>query len=404
MQEDKGETVDYKQYILPIAAVLFFLVAAYFIYITFLPLTKPEVEENHTTMDTTAGAMLAKNILMKSLERGQDSKQYLYSYIEERGYFPTTVTLKSNASRKYVSYESALSKREIFFLENNETILCVTDGASHACSSVGNNSELKDYLNDARSLLASNTAIVTNILRIDFLIKKGAIVFDSAAVVNTTVDGRQCTRIKYTLDFSNLTLDDLSKIGMSPADPAILTTKVYNYTLCIDPQTYDTYELTTEYNTNTGPKFYRKKVQVVEWDKEQTIIPPENLTNGTAVGLLKIALDETRQVARCYNGDTAAIESCISNMGMNYLNEKICTLSGSKADFCLLVVATKRGATDVCKLMSQPEKTEACYFEVAAAVKNETYCDLITNVTMKQNCTDSVSRLVKPEENASNSS
>jgi len=322
----------------------------------------------------------AKELYFKSLAIGKDADSYLYSYEEDMsGYIVKTILLK-NGARYEAIIESPLTKREIFYMEN-DTFICVAFNKYEECSPVGNNTELRSYLKGIKSYFFSNARFNEDNDTISFLIEKGALSFQGTE--KSKVDGKECDNIKYIVNYSVLSLTDAAKIGITSSSP----TEVYGE-VCYDSKSNEVYTKTFTYKRLGKQQFTKWKLLSSDWKYSVPIEFQRNFTNNSAVSLLYAAVEVQNEFIVCLDKGGVQADACVFSFAIDYKFPQVCKYAGTKADFCTLNFALFDRNVTMCKEISDAKIKDDCRIEIAGKLKNETLCDLLDDKTRTQYCLD----------------
>jgi hypothetical protein len=322
----------------------------------------------------------AEAIYMKGAETGANASAYTYAYTEYSNGFAENYTLEYDGSISSVEVSSILSDRKLYFLEN-DTILCVDFAGASACSSVKNVSGAAAYVEDMRDRLFDPANIEVIEANYAYMYNKSILVFSPDIQDTVLPDGRECDQIEYTIDYQNITLADMSRLGVTAATP-----RLFQFVSCVGmdgviDQLY--------FNYTYQGAFYTVEQNLISADftRVPVISPPQNLSGDA----FSIASDENtarNDLFQCYlsqpEGDARG--TCIQNIALELSDKDLCDAAGTVRDRCLVSFMPYIRDPSVCTEMTMPEFTDDCYIELAGAYKNSTWCSMVNDTTKRSYC------------------
>ncbi len=322
-----------------------------------------------------------RSMFLKSLSATQGATKYLYSYSETINDYETKTTLVSDGNVSYIKQDTPLFLKETYFLDN-ETIVCSKAlFRAKGCVVAENDSAVTAHVGTLKMLLLNDNAVIQSKQATQSLIEKGLISFDPETT-EKTVSGVSCTNVKFTLDYSNLTLVDAAQYGISQNSP-----KIFHGSACMSKdgliyeQTY-TYSLAGRQQNNVWV------LVKADLNKAQKIEVPANLTeNMTAFSLLSFESELNGMMKTCYdNVDINAREKCISGDALDLRYPPLCNLAGNRSDQCYLNLVSIGKDTSLCKSIGSAGLKDDCYIEIAGSLKNSTFCSSVVNESKKPYC------------------
>lgn len=338
-------------------------------------LTKPEVPPSDGENNS-----LARELFIKAVDIGKGQDRYFYSYIEKENDFTSTYSLLKTQDGRMVGVEGILSKKQIYFLEE-DTILCIEYNKwDNVCSSVENESALDNYLDSIDLLFFNDQRMEGTKTNMEYFERYGYIVF-LPETAEKEIDGNTCTEIRYRFDFNNMSVYEASRFGIGAYTP-----KEFEWTMCVGRENGEIYSKSVEYTQNGVT--YRNEFKLVksEWGTERTLVVPGNLSTG-AVDLLIEEKTQQTNLLNCYNeNDEQEKNKCIAVIALNLKNRDICELSGSRRDRCLVSIVPLTKNETICADMVDEEFKNDCYIEMTGATGDRGYCARITNETKKEFC------------------
>jgi len=359
--------MEYQQKIL-LAVTALLVVFAIYIAFTTVPVKPP---------DTTG----ARNLLAKAVVFGMGEKEYAYTFSEDSNGYRTTYSLVKGPDDMMMTVQNPLSVKRAFFLRN-DTILCVRYPASanETCGSVQGSDTVANYMSSLKYKFLNDTITQRNEMDMNYLLKKGYIQLDTA-VTKTAVNGKGCSEITYSLDMSNVSVDEAARFGVGPTTP-----RSFSWMMCIDNGTGILYA--KEFNYTYKGMDYRTTIQTISFKagSAPAIVPPAAI-DGDPVTKLFQEREQQVKLASCFtdhSGDDR--DKCAADIALTLRRSDICSLAGVRKDRCLvsLVPSTKDQGT--CTVISDPSYKDDCYIELAGAYKDKAYCANVKNQSKIASC------------------
>ncbi|HSB47526.1 MAG TPA: hypothetical protein VLD37_05920 [Candidatus Bilamarchaeum sp.] len=345
--------------------------------------------------DTSA----AEELLMRAAAFGKGAGDYTYSYSEVSDGYKSTYTLVKNGNDSFAALETPLSYKKVYFYYN-DTILCLKETGNETCGSVAGLPQLDNYIAFFRSRFFSDSVIDRDKNNLKYMVERGYAKL-SPDIADSSSSGRPCSRISYTINFTNLSIDEAARFGIGSSAP-----REFLWTMCVDNQTGIPYEKAFNYTFNGTLHTYRYTLAAYK-DSASAIVRPENISTGQTNGILdKLYKGREQEIklASCYT-DTQGEdrERCIAVMALDIKRKDLCELAGARRDRCLVSLVPEIKDPALCPAVGDPSFRDDCYIELAGALKDKTYCDYITDATKKQKCMEvSAPGQAKPSENTTN--
>lgn len=366
-----------KNILYPAISIIIVLLVAAGIYIAAGALggTTPHEEEE--------AGVNASALLFGATEKLLRVGDYTYTYTEtqETGYW-VEVTISRKGSLSYVHKKDPISERSGYF-EGNESIVCIKYMDEEKCIFVNSTSRFASYANSLRNALFREDEMRALAEHQRKLMQYGGLVFEEE-VVEKSVDGHPCTEIRYFVDYSGLTVAQLNEIGLSANDPLLLRSRQYNFSMCIDPETYDMYEKRVEFIDLGRPAWMHTKVRNFSWGTGMDVQKPQELAGEEELHRLysKITGVAEAYLSCLMKNNT---ERCIAEVAVIWSNPMLCREAGSERDFCLINAGLGAEDPSVCDEVGAGMK-DACYIEFANALGDSSFCGRIANTTIREQC------------------
>ena len=364
--------MEYQKNILILVVVLLVALAVY--------LTVQGMPGTNSDNDSQAQLSEVESLLIKGISFGQSVDNYVYSYTRvSDGYFSTYALIK-NGNKSKIEVSTPLSYKEVYFLEN-DTIMCVDYRSGSVCASVHGNAELKNYLDSLKAEFFNDVRINRNLEDMNYLISNNYVIL-GPVIEQSMVNGHACNRIRYVLDYNNITVSEAARFGVGTSTP-----KLFMRSMCIDESNEYRYEETLNYSYEGRVHEYSS--QLVEFKSAaEEILPPSELEDASVL-ISKFHAERTQQakLAECYTtkeGD--ALNICISNIALDLHDTDLCEYANGRRDRCLVAIVPLTKNELICPMINDLSYKDDCYIELAGAYKNSTYCDNIQNSSKVEFC------------------
>lgn len=381
-QKLRGDFMDVRNFAMPIVALILAILVGYEIYsigIRFLE------KDSHMEKIEEKPA----NILLAAIEKPYKYTNYTYGYIDKIDDYPIEIRMVHSPDFSIVKIKNPIFEKSVYF--NSElNVLCVTHWKNISCSEISQNSTAMPNVQEMKDLLFS-TRLDNSINAMKVYIKSGAVKFNEK-IGKGEVDGKKCNIIKYVLDYSKLTIEDLEKIGMSPNNPVLFVSKNYTFEYCIDNEN-NVLSISMDYTYFDEKRRTETKIIENGWgniNKSEFVF--DELKNETeTIEFFTNALNEEKSVYACSKNQTTK-DTCLKNYAIQNHAPDICLLAGTLKDGCLIITILDKQRVDLCQKMDNESMKDECWTEIAWRTKNETLC---TNVVDKNKKTYCVSEVIK---------
>jgi hypothetical protein len=358
-----------QQMVVLILALVLVSAAVYFIVTAEAPeVTGPGGNETNTTQ-----LKLVEGLLFKGLEFGKGKTEYVYSFSETSDDYETAYTLVRKGNVSMLEVENPLSRKEVYFLEN-DTILCV-NYTGYVCSSVKNVAEVANYIESLRVKFFDDARIDKDMASMRLLIDKKYVTLSPEIA-----KGSECSTLKYALDFSSLTLSEAALFGISSDSP-----KNFDFEMCVNNNTG--YLYSKKFNYSWQGQDHESQIKLESFTTSAPDIEaPENVSTG-AVAELKKEREQSVKLAKCFtDSEGEEREKCISLLALGLKNEELCSLAGNRKDRCLVSLIPILKDEAICPKVTDAGYKDDCYIELAWAFKDEAYCAYVMNASKSGIC------------------
>ena len=211
-------------------AIIVILVAVA-VYISFVP-AQPQEDENAHAME----------LIKRAVDVGKGQDEYYYSFREVSDDYTIDYVLFQKDGEKMISIDNPFAYKEVYFLKN-DTILCEDFAGVEICSSVKNNTDayFVSYLESLKSRFFNDEAIEEENEMLDYFYEKGYLIIQPETI-DRTVDGKTCEEVRYTLDYTNISLSEANRFRLPTSGP-----DVFDFTICVNNKTELAYTKHFEY-------------------------------------------------------------------------------------------------------------------------------------------------------------
>ncbi|MFA5050154.1 MAG: hypothetical protein WC501_04045 [Candidatus Micrarchaeia archaeon] len=358
--------MDFKNLIIIFLALVVFGACAYLVFEYGMFLSEPLNQETIPSKEYLS--------FLEKYPQNYYSKEYL---LDLDG-LEKTMLLIQNQEGKYFQSSAVFYTEKIYFLDN-ETIMCLTYGKKERCAKIEESQELKKYADSKLIEFPSKELSEKDIAISQFLLEKGAMNF-SQDITEINVSNIPCTLLEYSLDFKKLSIEDLSKVGMTSAQLEVYSN--FKNQVCFDENGDKLFSNLT-YLINAIPTHYTRTL--LKTDSSGSFEIPKELSNESQLMEFFGTYQNTEKAfyACIYDENP---ENCFKTEGVYSDNEAYCQMAGSKKDDCILIVGTKKLDFNLCLQIIDLDKKDDCILEISSKLKTNSYCQSIENSGKKETC------------------
>lgn len=321
---------------------------------------------------------VARELFKKTVGLAKGQQDYYYSYAEVSDGFRSEYALLKRGNESMIEVDTMLASKQAYFLEN-DTVLCIHYMGLDRCSSVQNETDLKNYLDSLRLLFFDDERMEQT--ESDMLyFETNGLLFFSTETVEKSVGGHACTEFSYSFDFTNISLYDASRFGIGTSTP-----KQFRWVMCADNATGEVYEKHVTYSQNGVDHENEFTLLSSEWGTARAISAPENLSEG-AVELLMEEKLRQNTLSGCYQKSGDERDRCVALLALDLRNRDMCGLAGGRKDRCLVSLVPFLREAGICTEISDQSFRDDCYIEMGGATGDESYCGMISEQEKKDYC------------------
>jgi hypothetical protein len=270
----------------------------------------------------------------------------------------SSYVLMKNGTESSASVEGVFGKMEGFFgAKNASDTVCLEYGGVLKCASVGNNSGMADIAASLKILRPTKAAYLNQKDDTRKHIYTGAIKLASG-MTEEKVGAFDTQKIIYTLDYSNLTVQQMVTLGISPTDESLLATTDQTVTFWIDKKTSLIIKSHATYKNRGVAGFYDTEYAVAEPGAAQLPARPATIV-------------ATEAFVDFYTASTA-----------DYARRSACLASkGKERDSCFKSIAVEKNSWETCKLINNTLEYESCTLIVAQNTRNHVLCETLSTLS-----------------------
>lgn len=354
-----------------LAIVAFIAIVGAVLYNLIMPLIPEEHEKEKTYMGF--------ELLLKSAEFMKGKTTYQFTTQERSGEVEKVFFVTQDGEHAYIKETIFGVSREVF-VQPGQPILCFNFFGERYCD-LANDTREMIIVDGFKSVLFSDKRAESEKKKFELLEKSGGLEIHSAET--SEVDGRECTLVNFTVNYTTLSLSDLQEIGLSPSDPAVSLVSRYDTTSCI-ADNGEVFSKQVSYFYNG--QMIEEEFVLVDSDYENSNIPPqpENFTDLTPS--FQRHYDIFNQYFTCL--ELYEKDKCLVSTAVHYLFPEMCEYSTDK-DTCYGAYVSFTLDPAVCGRF-EGEMKDHCFFTIALGKKDESFCSSIANETLGQECITSL--------------
>lgn len=374
--------MDIRNIIMPLAALIAAVLVGYGTYLAGSALMAAVSHGGQNGTNTTVAAN-ASALLIAALEKPYGYATYTYDYVDLIDGYPVETRAVTTPQSSAVSVISPIFKRSIYS-GSGTRVLCIYYSQNVSCSDVPDNSTLMPTFQAMQGTLFANRA-GDPVRNMEIYIASGAAQFDPEIGAGS-VNSVPCSIVRYVLDYSKLTLNDLETLGISPNDPALLYSKNYTFEYCIDNAS-NVISINLEYTFLKDKRVTNTMFKVNGWGVADSaeFSHPAAVNESVTESLFMDAIGAEKTVLACSQNKTTKDE-CIRRYAVNNALPDVCLLAGSQKDRCILTTAPGMLRMDLCPKMDNSSSRDDCWIEMAGRTRNLSLCSNVLDTVKNAYC------------------
>ncbi|MEM4348596.1 MAG: hypothetical protein QXN37_03435 [Candidatus Anstonellaceae archaeon] len=304
---------------------------------------------------TPKGPSKAEELFMNALQKDLELESAYLKYVDIENKVRKSYTVLKGNDTNWVKEEGEYGALEVFF-GGNRSVLCLTYMQTKRCTD-----EFDSTTNQVSKYLAARLPekqdAERNLQLTKKLIEVKAIRF-SDEIVPEKVGRFDAERVRYFLDYRNLTVQNLTAIGISPDDPRIYSVIDWEVLSWIDKKSGRLIKSQTRYNQNGLIYSFVREFEEFEVPTTRTVEMPKEVVGKEEFALFYSSAEE----------DYSAKRSCLA-------------LGGQERWNCLKTLAIEKRSGDICDLIEQKEEKERCFLILAQLTRDEEICARLEDLT-----------------------
>ena len=341
-------------------------------------------------------------LLLASFDKGAALSDYSLKYSANDNGVQSNYSIIRNGSDSWVNVQGTFGKMYGFFGKNNATdVVCLEYGGEAKCALTGNQSGMLEIAASLKILQPTPLAYLNQKDDTRRLIATGAIKLNQG-VVSEKVGGFDTQKIAYALDYSNLTVQQMVSLGMSPNDETLLAVTDQRVTYWIDGPTGLMVKSHASYNNRGTPGFYDTEYGQVKLGAAVVPEKPGSVVATEAfVDFYSKSTKDYAERAACFAKKGAEQDTCVKSIAVNKGDWEICKLIKTPFEYesCSVIVAQETNNHVICGKLSV--LADDCYIAVAGETGNFELCKSVKNLSLSSNCIEAATAGQKKNEAAS---
>lgn len=322
-------------------------------------------------------------LLLGALAKQSNYTTYTYEYALDTNGYKSDVRVVEMAGRSVVRTHDVLFEKTVYSNASGD-VLCINFDNATSCSDSAGNEELAKSAQLAKTeLLAANPG--QDVKDTELRIKLGVIQFGNASLSNAS-NGKACELVRYAIDYSKITLEQLGQLGLGPGSAEVTEAKNQAYEYCIDNESNILYKSFSAVFAG-APTYERRTTLEISWGKADAgeLLAPALVNANKTRNLFLDALSARGSVLACSN-NSATKDECIKEYAIENAVPEVCLLAGSKKDVCILSTAPAKKLHALCMEVDNASMRDDCWIEMAGTENDSALCGNITADAKRQQC------------------
>lgn len=371
--------------LIAVAAAIIVLAAA---YVHFGQAATPLPGEKPGSSASQIDSASAK-LLLASFDKGAALGGYRFDYTTNENGASSQYELAMDGNSSWVKETADFGSREGFFGKDNESdVLCLSYGGSRLCAVAGNDSDLQGVASDLKTMLPNKEVFLKQKERLRKHIASGAIVFSGEPVAEK-VGAFGTKKVSYTLNYRNLTVQQLIAIGVSPNDPTLTSITDQEVAYWIDDESGLVVKSSATWRENLIPNTYRTEYASVETGNVEVPSPAGGVIEaGAFLKFYANAVQDYQAKLVCMASPQPERDSCFKSVAAERNDWEICKKISSEQEYesCTIIVAYNTNNHVLCEKLSL--LGDDCYISVASKTGNFELCKNLKNTSLSSSCAD----------------
>jgi len=343
----------------------------------------PPIKPNPTIPIATPEARL----LLASFDKGAALTDYSLKYSANDNGAKSDYSIITNGRNSLVSVEGTFGKMYGIFGEDNATdVVCLEYSGEAKCALTGNQSDMAEIAASLKILKPAPLAYLNQKDDTRKLIVAGAIKLE-AGTANEKIGRFDTQKITYTLDYSNLTVQQMVSLGVSPNDENLLAVTDQKVVFWIDNKTGLMVKSHASYNNRGTPGFYDTEYSEIAPGAATVPEKPESVVAAAAfVDFYSKSTEDYAERAVCLAKKSTEQDACLKSIAANKGDWETCKLIKTPFEYesCSLIVAQKTKSNMICSNLTT--LSDDCYIAVAGETGDFELCKSVKNMSLSSNC------------------
>ncbi len=328
-------------------------------------------------------------LLLASFDKGAALSDYSLKYSTNDNGVKSNYSIIKNGSDSFVDVEGAFGRMYGFFGKDNATdMVCLEYGGAAKCALAGNLTDMADIAAGLKILRPTSLAYLNQKDDTRKLIAAGAIKLGQG-MTSEAVNGFDTRKIAYTLDYSNLTVQQMVSLGVSPNDQTLLAVTDQKVTFWIDNATGLMVKSHASYNNRGTLGYY--DTEYTQAAPVASAMPEKPGTVIAAPAFVEFYSTSTKDYAEraaCFAKSGAEKATCLQSIAGNSGDWETCKLIDTHPEYekCSIIVAQETHNSVICGKLAA--LADDCYIAVASETGNFDLCKSVKNASLSSSCID----------------
>jgi len=332
------------------------------------------------------GSVHASKLLLSSMETESRLGDVHMKYADNEGQSAITYDIRKNSTDSWILETGDYGSLAGYIGQDNKSdVVCLTYMNRTKCAKTNDDANLLEVAARLKTRLPDPTTSLNNLDFSKKLIGVGALVFGNM-VENATVNGFETEKIMYTLDYRNLTVNQLNAIGASPNDPSIYSISDWMVQNWIDKKSGILVKSSTTYVK--GGILYSFAREFFELSSVADVPEkPSTIVSTTSFAQFYMDSEANYNERRiCLASPESERGACLKNLAVSAGDPGTCGLiaDAQERGLCMLIVAQTTKNAELCK--QSGVFVDECYIAVVSETGDVELCKKLQNQSLLQNC------------------